>query len=519
MSWIVRLVFLAIAVAGAGALALLANRFTRRGPGFLGFALPCAVLSLSCLGVVLWPMVASGGPFAVLAFRIFAVLAPLAALAFGLAIYPRGPLVALAILPGLTGLLMFLSTQWLYAVLALDGLLALLAAVDLFSLPGPESISVERRTGRIVSLAKSHPVTLTVSNLSRRRLAARVQDDQLADLAATPDHFELKLPPLSRSTFRYQVCATRRGAFELDNVYFSIPSRFRLWRRHVTQPFSTTIHVYPDLKQLGEYALLARSNRLSLMGLRRARKIGQDHDFERLRDYTPDDNYKHIDWRSTARRNKLTVKDYQANQSQRVVFLLDCGRMMTNEADGLSLLDHALNASLLLSYVALSKGDAVGLMCFSSEIHSYVPVAGGMQQMNRLLHATFDRFPRLVESRYDEAFRYLAAHCRKRTLVVLITNLIDEVNANQISQYLQLNVGRHLPLGVLLRDRRVFEALELKDKDEPWRAAAAADILLWRHQVLADLQAAGVMALDVFPEAMTAPLVNRYLEVKARHLL
>ena len=115
---------------------------------------------------------------------------------------------------------------------------------------------------------------------------------------------------------------------------------------------------------------------------------------------------------------------------------MDCGRMMTNEAAGLSLLDHALNAMLMLSYVALRQGDAVGLVSFSDEIHSYIPPRGGMRQMNRLLHASFDRFPRLVESRYDQAFRYLGSHCRKRSLVVLLTNVIDEVNANQVQRYL-----------------------------------------------------------------------------------
>src|SRR5439155_542862 len=124
-----------------------------------------------------------------------------------------------------------------------------------------------------------------------------------------------------------------------------------------------------------------------------------------------------------------------SNQSQRIVFLLDCGRMMTNEAADLTLLDHAFNAMLMLSYVALSHGDAVGLLCFSDEIHSFVPPTSGMKQMNRLLHASFDRFPRLVESRYDQAFVYLGAHCRKRSLVVLVTNLIDEVNANQIDRH------------------------------------------------------------------------------------
>jgi hypothetical protein len=141
--------------------------------------------------------------------------------------------------------------------------------------------------------------------------------------------------------------------------------------------------------------------------------------------------------------------------------------------------------------------------------------------MNQLLHASFDRFPELVESRYDEAFLYLNTHCKKRSLVVMVSNIIDEVNAHQIESYLRNLVGRHLPLGVLLRDRRLFDAADREPTDEIelFQGAAAAEILTWRHQVLRDLENHGVLALDVFPEDMTAPLVNSYLEIKARHLL
>jgi len=275
------------------------------------------------------------------------------------------------------------------------------------------------------------------------------------------------------------------------------------------------------MRQLSEYAVLARTNRLSLMGVRRTRRIGQDNEFERLRDYTLDDNYKYIDWRASARRLKLTVKDFQTSQSQRIIFLLDCGRLMTNEASGLSLLDHSLNAALLLSYVALRQGDSVGLIAFADRVHSFTPPRGGMKQMNQLLHASFNRFPELVESRYDDAFLYLNTHCKKRSLVVLITNVIDEVNSHQVQSYLGNVVGQHLPLGVLLRDHHLFDAADHdpRNEEELFRGAAAAEILSWRHQVLRDLEHTGVLSLDVFPEDMTAPLVNSYLNIKARHLL
>ena len=445
----------------------------------------------------------------------------LASLGICLRVFPRRRLVGLALVPGLLTLLLLVWNPALYAILGLDLLLLLLMAADACTLPRRTAFSVERQCGRVASLQKSHRVTLTIANHQRRPFRVWIRDGVPQELNPAPHEFMIDLAGRSRSTVHYDLRSSRRGAFTIDAMHISARSRLGLWQRLFDLPVESVIHVYPDMKQLSEYAVLARTNRLSLMGVRRTRRIGQDNEFERLRDYTPDDNYKHIDWRSTARRRKLTVKDFQANQSQRLIFLIDCGRMMTNQAAGLSLLDHALNAMLMLSYVALNRADSVGLICFSDQIHSFVPPRSGMQQMNRLLHASFDRFPRLVESRYDQAFLHLAAQCRKRSLVILISNVIDEVNSHQIEQYLGSMVGRHLPLGVLLRDRRVFEAADLVPTQEAelYRAAAAADVLTWRQQVLTDLTSKGVLSLDVFPDDLTAPLINRYMDIKARHLL
>ena len=458
---------------------------------------------------------------AIILLAAVAVAAPLVALAAWLKAYPRARLVWLAVVPFLASFGVVANEQWVWVIAGLASALGLLALIDLATLPRRRSLTVERQAGRIASLRKPHPVVLTVLNQSRRTLDVAVRDGLPHELNPKPAEFALTLGPVSRTALHYELRAGRRGAFNLETVYVRVRSRLGLWDRFVSYPAASTLHVYPDMKQLGQYALLARTNRLSLLGVRQTRRVGQDNEFERLRDYTIDDNYKRLDWRATARRLKLTVRDYQSSQSQRLVFLVDCGRMMTNEAAGLSLLDHGLNAMLMLSYVALRQGDSVGMITFSDEIHTYIPPRSGMNQMNRLLHASFDRFPRLVESRYDEAFHYLASHCRRRSLVVLLTNVIDEVNANQVERYLSNLVGRHLPLGVLLRDHRLFEAVEPEHPDEEqiWLAAAAADILAWRHQVISDMERKGVLALDVFPESMTAPLVNRYLEVKARHLL
>jgi uncharacterized protein (DUF58 family) len=289
--------------------------------------------------------------------------------------------------------------------------------------------------------------------------------------------------------------------------------------------------------------------------VRKSRRVQADNEFERLRDYAPDDQFRSIDWRATSRRLKLTVRDYQANQSQRVVFLIDCGRMMVNESMGQSLLDAAFDAALTLGYVSLAQHDEAGLLCFSDRILRWIPPGGGKQQLNRMVQAVHDVQPELVESRFDLAFLHLQHHCRKRTLSILISNLIDDRNAGQIKAHMTNLVGRHLPMVVLLKDHDLFQAAEnaplvseeeiqhlaLPATSDPGtqanpsrkpkrpklppitpesaKAAAAADILLWRHEVLADLRHAGVLTLDCFPEKLTAPLVNEYLRIKSQHLL
>jgi uncharacterized protein (DUF58 family) len=437
-------------------------------------------------------------------------------------VYPTRRLAWLSAVPLLIALpLPWLPDWWWMVVSLVGGVLAVLAVVDLLQLPDYRQLSVKRQMARVASLGNRHRVHLDIDNRGSQAFRMDVADDAAEGLLIQPATHDLWLPAEKRVQVEHYITPHRRGAFRLEKVFSFLYSRGQLWRRKYAFECSSSLHVYPDIKQIGKYALLARTNRLSQIGVRRTRKAGQDNDFERLRDYQQDDNYKHIDWRASARRQKLTVKQFQADQSQRVVFLLDCGRMMTNQHEQLSLLDYALNSILMLSYVALDQGDSVGLLCFSDRVHTYVPPAGGKRHMNRILHAGFNQFPRLVQSRFDQAFLYLSKHCRKRTLVVLVTNVIDQVNADQITNYMKNLVGYHLPLLVLLRDHRVFEAADNPSPDPAvlYRSAAASQLLVWRNQVVHQLHTSGGLTLDVFPEEMTTPMVNQYLEIKARHLL
>lgn len=453
---------------------------------------------------------------------VVALLIPLLLLIRFRRTYPTPRLALLTAMPFMLALLLpWMPSWWWSLVLTIDGALLVWAIFDLPTIPRLDLIEVTRTIARVASLGKPQSSEVQIDNRGRRKLHLLLTEDASVGLEILPGNQRCRLGPQQRAKLEFKLTATRRGAYPLEHIYARIFSWSGLWCRQHAFPCKGELHVYPDIQQIAKYALLARTNRLNLIGVRRTKKAGQENDFERLRDYLPDDNYKHIDWRSTARRQKMTVKQFQTDQSQRVIFMLDCGRMMTNEYERLSLLDYAFNSILMLSYVALEQGDSVGLLCFSDHVHKYVPPSGGKRQMNRLLHAGFDQFPRLVQSRFDDAFLYLSAHCRRRSLVVLVTNVIDQVNAQQIHNYMNHLVGTHLPLVVLLRDHRIFQAADNPAPDEEvlFRSAAAGQILTWRHQVLHRMQASGTLTLDLFPDDMTAPMVNQYLDIKARHLL
>lgn len=430
--------------------------------------------------------------------------------------------------PAILTLLLYLYPHGWPAFVAVNSGLAAVALLDLISLPRKKKFKAKREMNHVATRGEKHPVTLVIENRSRRTFHGSVCDDRPMGLQDNETEFPLEIPPRSRGSVSYSIVPRHRGAFQLENIYLRTESRWKLWRRYFKLQCPDSLRVYPALKQISRYAMYARLNRMSLLGVRRQRRIGTDNEFERLRDYSPDDQFRAIDWRATGRRMKLTVRDFQSNQSQRVIFMIDCGRMMVNESGGQSLLDAAFDAALTLSFVTLAQNDQAGLLCFADNVLRWIPPAGGRRQLNRMVHAVHDVHPRFSESRFDEAFAHLHRHCRKRTLVVLITNVIDDQNASRIKAHVSNLVGRHLPLTVLLRDHELFDPIDdygPVDEDEPkggtalFRAAAAADILLWRKQVLTDLRHAGVLTLDCFPEKLTAPLINEYMRIKSQHLL
>jgi uncharacterized protein (DUF58 family) len=437
-------------------------------------------------------------------------------------IWPGRALGVALMVPAVLSLALFVSESVWPLVMTLDAAVAMVALIDIFTLSGSGQLRIERHLGRVCSLGEPEDVELVIDNPGRGARSMRLHDDVPDEFSAEPAAFEVAVPGHRRAILAYRFVPKRRGTYVFEQVDALVASRLGFWRAQYSWPLRTEVRVYPNIHQVAQFTMLARRDRLSSMGVRRSRRLGTDNEFERLRDYIEGDDPRHIDWRASARRSKLTSRAFQHNQSQRIIFLIDCGRLMAGDTgDGLSPLDHAFNAMLLLAHVALIRGDQVGLLAFSDRVRAFVPPGGGPRRINRLAHSIHNVFPEMVEPRYDRAFIELEKRCRKRSLVILMSNLFDELSAQLAGEYLRNLTGRHLPLGVFLRDHDLFAVADNAPGDglRLYQGAAAAALLNWRERVLAGLRLRGVLTLDVFPEELTAVLVNRYLEIKARHLL
>ncbi|MBI2298415.1 MAG: DUF58 domain-containing protein [Armatimonadetes bacterium] len=401
--------------------------------------------------------------------------------------------------------------------------LLLLAAVlaDALLLPRREQVRIARRCAAAFSLGESNRVVLEVRNHSPRALRLRLVD-QTPALCAEPEELPAVLiAPGAGREVPYRLVAERRGRDRFGGVTARWRGPFGLLERQAHWPLEQAVKVYPNLRALQRYELLQRAGRLLEAGLRAARLRGAGTEFESLREYQPDDDYRRIHWGATARRRKLVSRQYEVERSQTVLLCLDVGRLMTTPIGPLTRLDHAVNAILFLAGVAMRLQDKVGLLVFAEEPLAYLPPRAGKAQLNRILESLYDLEGRYVEPDYGAALRLLGLRQRKRSLVVLFTDLVDTAASEALLTYTTALRPAHLPIFVSFRDPAT-EALRRRAPatvTDVYERALAAQVLGRREAALDRLRGHGIAIVDAPPEEAPAALVNRYIETKVRLLL
>jgi uncharacterized protein (DUF58 family) len=361
-----------------------------------------------------------------------------------------------------------------------------------------------------------HEVVLRFSNPLARAVRLETYDRHPAgcELRGLPQ--SVAVPAGGWAEVRYALRPVERGEQQFGAIDTRVASPLGLWQLRQALGEPGLVRVYPNFAALTKYALLATDNRLSQIGILQRRRRGEGMDFHQLREYRQGDSQRQIDWKASARTRRLISREYQEERDQQVVFLIDCGRRMAAKDGELSHFDHALNAALLLAYVSLRQGDAVGFLTMSGEAR-YLAPRKSAATVRLMLNRLYDLQPTLLTSDYYSAATELMRRLRKRSLVVILSNLRDE-DDDTLQPALALLRKRHLVLFASLREAILSRALKTRVTgfERALTHAAAADYLRSRELAFRRLAHKGALCLDVEPEQLPVALVNRYLEIKRR---
>jgi uncharacterized protein (DUF58 family) len=384
-----------------------------------------------------------------------------------------------------------------------------------------DRFEVTRHHDTKLSLGVQNPVTLSVRNRARRGTSFLVRDEP-------PEAFQIetrllngRVQPLATWTGVYHLQPLRRGDYAFGDITLRWHGPLGLVLRQGSVKAAGPVKVYPNLLDVRMYDLLLRKNRLQELGLRTTRMFGEGTEFERLREYLPDDEYRRINWKATARRHRPVTVQYQTERSQTVIAVLDTGRMMQSPVADIAKLDYAVNAVLFLGYVATGKGDRVGVMSFADDVSHYLAPRQGRGQFYRMLEVLYAVDAQQVEPNYRKALAYLAVKQRRRALVVIFTDLSSGTSLDHLVAQVSLLARSSLPLVVTISDPDVHAAADQVPHDSlsVYQRASAAQMLDERRVVLDTLRKRGVLTLDVPANQLSLAVINRYLELKGRTLL
>jgi uncharacterized protein (DUF58 family) len=410
------------------------------------------------------------------------------------------------------------------AFLALGALViaaaVLLAIVDHRATPAPARVPVERVADPQLSIGVSNRVTLRVTNPLARPLRLLLVDSVPASFEVDRRRSPLTVAPREKGEIAYAARPHHRGTFSFGDIHLRLRGPLDLIERQGRVAATAPANVYPDLHEIRRYEVTLRRGLAYDAGQRRARVPGSGTVFERLREYLPDDDPRSISWTATARRGKPITVEYETERQQRILILLDAGRMMSSTLAGLTKLDHAVNTALMLSYVAIAKGDEVGLLGFADTVRSYALPRRGRKQFLRLTEELRRLEVTTTEPDYRAAFEFLRARTARRALVVLFTDLVDDEASRALVAAVTRLAGNNLVLCCLLADPQLAEVASKvpSSTTELYERVVAEDVQEARARALAILRRRGVHTIDVPAERLTVATIQRYLELKSRYL-
>ena len=417
------------------------------------------------------------------------------------------------------GLVVAFVWHWKGMVLWDLGVLFLCCLDYGLSVRGKE-IQAQRRSPRHLLQGVSEEIEIVLSNWADLPKNIKVRDQTPLGWEAGPV-LKSRVPARSEVVLRYSVTPTERGVYGFGDLDMRIEGPLRLIQRPIPVPASEETRVLPCLQTLRYPDLIAYRRRARHWGLRQIKWRERGRDFENLREYIEGDDPRHIHWKASARLDRPIVQEYQPEKNQIVMIAVDAGRLMGAVSEGKKKLDHALEASAHLAHAALAGGDQVGFLAFADRILLFIPPKKTRGQLQVILEGTVALRSALVEPRYEEAFLWFRSQVRRRSLVVIFTDLMDELASDNLLGAVGLLRPRHLPLCMAIRDSEWDDLMNRPPTSamDVYERSVLQETIRQRRKAIGKLQQKGAIAMDLPPRLLSSNAMEHYLDVKRRGLL
>lgn len=413
----------------------------------------------------------------------------------------------------------FVPVLW-PVVATLDLVLLVLAAVD-FTLARRVPLKLWRELPTRLQVGVSNTVTLHLVHTGHQTRALTVVDDTPESFAVEKREHPLRIKPQSRATISYTAVPRHRGRFDFGDLHLRVAGPLGLMAQQRTIAAACAVSVFPDMRNASRLLLSDAVLDFVNLGLRQLRRDGRGSEFARLRDYAQGDSVRDVDWKATARRGRPVTRVMESERSQTVLIGVDSGRSMAAQVDGLTKLDHAVNAALFLAFVAIRNGDRVGLVVFADGVKSYLPPAAGRLQYRRIVDTLYSARPHLTHVDYLALFKELNVRLMKRSLLCVFTDFIDEDQASTMIGPMRRLAKRHVPLCISVKDAALSQLLVTPppDAEVAFQHAVAGELLMEREAMKRRIGQGGVSVIDVDAESLSMAAVNKYLQIKAQGIL
>ena len=415
------------------------------------------------------------------------------------------------------------TRPWLQTLVFIyDVMLIAIALVEVRLSRLPETVHITRSFSGRFAVGADTDVSLNVQNHSNRGLTLIVKDEFPPQMILKGIRSaKLRVDGQNSAALVYALMPPKRGRFQFGHTAIRFLTRFGLAWKQTSANQPEVVKVYPNMRRAREAELKALGARSVVSSHRKTSWRGEGREFESMRDYVRGDELRHISWTATARRGKLTTRQYQIERDQTILIALDAGRLMTARIEQETKLDSAVHATLALMSAAARGGDNAGLMVFGRRIISYLPPSRGRDHMDAALEALHGVEPEMIEPSYARAFEFVSANTKRRSLVVLLTDLVDEEGSKELLTSLHLLRPRHLPLVVTIADRDLKAVVRQTPSNvrELFTQSVSEEIIHHREAALRMVESQGGLALDVTAAALAPALLQTYLRVKERGLL